>query len=243
MPFTGTASGGVTLWLGDPDCQAAHDSILAWLKLRTKPENFRNFSPVPSEPDNILKGNLGEAISFCVGVWNNFSEYIPFPANAFNPLGTIAKSDIDIIWIFFDEIGTDDVAIVQEVKTTSDSSLGLADRLIDDYDKLFGTAPKFTLRTRLDAIKTEIEYQLKRPELLHRVDQLAGNSPRTSSKIILVPTLVHEGQETEPQKKMVAIRSTLCSPSKGWSSSAVEAWAIGLSDLNNRLIRLAMGQN
>lgn len=243
MSFTGTASGDVTLWVGNPDCQAAHDSILAWLKARFQPNYFRNFSPVPSEPDNILKGNLGEGISFCIGVWNNFSNYRPFPANAFNPLSTIAKSEIDIIWIFFDETGTDDVAIVQEVKTTSESSLSLADKLIDDYDKLFGTAPKFTLRTRLDAIKTEIEFKLQRPDLLYRVDLLAGNSPQTSSKITLVPTLVHERQGTNPQQKMTAIRSTLCSPSKGWSSSAVEAWAVGLSDLNSRLIRLAMGQN
>ena len=241
MPFTGTTSSGVTLWVGDPDCQAAHNSLLTWLRGRCS--TFRNFSPVPSEPDNILKGNLGEAISFCVGNWNRFSNHRPFPANAFNPLNTIAKSGIDIVWILFGDTDIDDVAILQEVKTTSDSSLNLADELIDDYDKLFGTAPRLTFRTRLDEIKSEVEFKLQRADLLQRVDNLAGNSPKTSPKITLVPTLVHERQGSEPQTKMVAIRSTLCSTTKGWSSSAVESWAIGLSDLNSRLIRLAMGHN
>lgn len=241
MSFTSTTSSGVTLWMGNPDCQAAHNAILAWLQQRVS--SFRTFSPIPTKPDNILKGNLGEAISFCVGVWNNFSEYTSFPANAFNPLGTIAKSEIDIVWIFFDEIAENDIAVLQEIKTTSDSSFSLADRLIEDYDKLFGTAPKFTLRTRLDSIKTEVEYKLQRRDLLQRVDQLAGNSPRTSPKITLVPTLVYDRQGGNPQTKMLAIRSTLCSASKGWSSDAVTAWAVGLSDLDDRLIRLAMGQN
>lgn len=242
MSFTSTTSSGVRLWLGNPDCQSAHNAILAWLESRVA--SFRNFPSIPPEPDNILKGNLGEAISFCVGVWHDFNGYRPFPANAFNPLNTISKPEIDIVWILFDEIAANnDVAIIQEIKTTSDKSFGLADRLIDDYDKLFGTAPKFTLSTRLQSIKSEIEYKLQRPDLLQRVDQLAGNSPATSPKIMLVPTLVHDCQGSNPQTKMVAIRSTLCSASKGWSSSAVAAWAIGLTDLNSRLIRLAMGQN
>lgn len=241
MSFTSTTSSGVTLWVGNPDCQTAHDAILAWLRPRVS--SFRIFSPIPTEPDNILKGNLGEAISFCVGVWNNFSGYRPFPANAFNPLNTISKSEIDIVWILFDEIAANDIAVVQEIKTTSDSSFGLADRLVNDYDQLFGTAPKFTLRTRLDSIKSEVEFKLQRPDLLQRVDQLAGNSPGTSPKIMLVPTLVHDRQGNNPQTKMVAIRSTLCSASKGWSSSAVTAWAISLTNLNSRLVRLAMGHN
>jgi hypothetical protein len=39
---------------------------------------------------------------------------------------------------------------------------------------------------------------------------------------------------------MTVIRTTLLS--KGWSQDAVEGWAIGLSDLDDRLVRLATGQ-
>lgn len=243
MSFSGTASSGVIVWIGNPDCQAAHDAILSELKQRIS--TFRTFSPIPTEPDNILKGNLGEAITFYVGFWNDFKAYRPFPANAFNPLGPIAKTEIDIVWILFDEdnIEANDIAVVQEVKTTTDNSLGLAGRLEDDYRKLFGTDQRFTLRTRLDAIKSGIEFQLQRPDLLPRVDLLAGVSPITSPKIKLVPTLVHDRQGNNAQTKMVAIRSTLCSASMGWSSSAVTAWAIGLTNLNDRLVRLAMGHN
>lgn len=240
MSFIGNSSSGVTIWVGDPDCQTAHDAVLTWLKAHCS--SFRTFSPIPSEPDKILKGNLGEAIAFCVGYWNNFSnaQYTPFPANAFNPLNTIAKSDLDIIWLFFGDTDNNDHIVLQEVKTTSDKSLSLANKLIDDYDKLFDTEP-FTLRKRLDSIKSQVEFTLRRPDLLSRVDYLAGNCPQNSPKTRLLPTVVHERQNSDPQAKMIAIRSTICS--RGWSSSAVEAWAIGLSDLNSRLIRLAMGHN
>ena len=55
---------GVILWMGDPDCQAAHNATLSWLM-----ENCPTFYSTPSAGDNILKGNLGETISFCVGYW------------------------------------------------------------------------------------------------------------------------------------------------------------------------------
>ena len=57
-------TGGVVLWVGDPDCQAAHDAILHWLQ-----ENCPLFSTESAEDDNILRGNLGETIAFCVGDW------------------------------------------------------------------------------------------------------------------------------------------------------------------------------
>jgi hypothetical protein len=69
MPgFVRGDTSGVVLWGGDPDCQAAHDAILHWLN-----ENCPNFYTDASEDDNILKGNLGETIVFCVGHWYVFN--------------------------------------------------------------------------------------------------------------------------------------------------------------------------
>jgi len=229
---------GITLWVGDPDCQAAHDATLCWLQ-----ENCPTFCPTPSAADTILKGNLGETIAFCVGYWYAFNPTHdrPFAANALNPFGGISKPDIDIVWIHFGETGDDDLAVLQEIKTTGDSSLSLADGLISDYDKLFGTDPRFTLHMRLQDIKNKIEYEHKRPDLCPRIGELAGQSPQTSPRVQLCPTLVHERLASDPQTKMLAIRETLCG--KGWARRAVLPWTIGLFDLNDRLLRLAMGQH
>jgi hypothetical protein len=239
MPgFAKTETHGVVLWVGDPDCQAAHDATLRWLR-----GNCPVFCPTPSATDNILKGNLGETITFCVGYWYVFngSHVHAFSANALNPFGGISKADIDIVWIHFGETGDDDMAILQEVKTTGEPSLSLADGLINDYDKLFGTDPRFTLHMRLQGIKNAIEYEHKRPDLCPRMAELAGQSPHTSSRVLLCPTLVHERHASDPQTKMLAIRETLCG--KGWARKAVQPWAIGFFDLNERLLRLAMGQH
>ena len=69
--------------------------------------------------------------------------------------------------------------------------------------------------------------------------ELAGQSPQTSPQVRLFPTLVHERHESDPRTKMLAIRETLCG--KGWARQAVQAWAIGFFDLNDRLFRLAQG--
>lgn len=229
---------GVVLWVGDPDCQAAHDATLSWLQ-----EHCPNFCSVASAADNILKGNLGETIAFCVGYWYVFNDpsVKTFADNALNPFGGISKPGIDIVWIRFGETGDDDMVVLQEVKTTGDSSLSLADNLISDYDKLFlGTDPNFRLHYRLWYIKNKLEYEHNQPELCPRVQALAGKSPETSPQVVLLPTLVHERIGSDPQTKMLAIRETLYG--KGWPRRAVQPWAIGLFDLNSRLLRLAMGQ-
>jgi hypothetical protein len=116
--------------------------------------------------------------------------------------------------------------------------------LVDDYDKLFGTNPRLTLHTRLQDIKgclKDIVGGQQGQDLARRVSYLAGQCPRTSPKIQLRPTLVHEKVGTRPRDKMTAIRTTLLS--KGWSAEAVEAWAIGLTDLDDRIVRLATGCN
>ena len=97
-------------------------------------------------------------------------------------------SEIDIVWIRFGATTDDDVAVLQEVKTTGSPLLTLADSLIRDYDKLFGTDPHFTLHTRLQDIKNKLGYEHGRPELCPRMTELAGQSPHvTTSEVIPNP--------------------------------------------------------
>lgn len=236
--FIATDEEGIVLWTGNPDCDAGHGSVLAWLR-----ECGHTFLVEADLSDNRLKGNLGEAVTFHVGHDYMFADpaYHADAANATTPFSRISKPGVDIVWLHFGQRPADDLALLQEVKTTGDAALGIADRLIDDYNKLFGTDPQMTLQTRLMAVKNRIEYEDRRPELAKRISFLAGKSPQTSPRIRLLPTVVHERADCEPRTKMLAIRAILTG--KGWSSSAVTCWSIALTDLDARITRLATGRS
>lgn len=145
---------GVRAWEGDPDDDSAHQKILDWLRV-AEPAGFLN--PLDSLR-NTTKGNLGEFITYKIGkscVFTNmmFSD----PANAHTPLSHESKTGVDIVWLHFGDTETDDWAALQEVKTTGDASLDLALNLVSDYDKLFGDRLRFTLQSRLGALKNKLE--------------------------------------------------------------------------------------
>jgi hypothetical protein len=236
VSFSCRNNGPLAFWTGDPDCQAGHDYLLIWLR-----KIVSSFLLREADFNRIIQGNLGESISFHIGYENEYAQCYPFPSNALTPLARISKPEIDIVWLNFGEQPADDFAILQEVKTTTDSALSVADRLLDDYNKLYGTNPAFTLHTRLQAIKNDLEYRQKRPALCQRVLDLAGQSPKTSPRIKIIPTLVHDLAHTNVTRKLLAVRETLCS--NGWTPSLVNPWSIAMSDLDNRLRRLVMGRN
>jgi hypothetical protein len=226
----------LVLWVGDPDCQTAHDAILGWLAEQCSP-----FRPSASVNDKILRGNVGESIAFCVAYWHGYDRYRCIPANAWRPFNPNSAIDFDLTWLHFDDGPTQDFATLQEVKTTGVRKLQLADDLVDDYDKLFGDNPRVTLASRFQYVKNKLEYEYHQPSLVDRLNAMLGNSPQTSTRLRLLPTLVHERNGTDPQAKMLAVRQTLLG--RGWAPNAVEAWSIALSDLNQRVVRLAIGRN
>jgi hypothetical protein len=235
MSFLKSGDSDVAIWLGDPNCQSAHDKVLKFLRVY-----FSRFM-TPADFDDKVKGNLGETICLCVGIWNEYKDCLPFTANAFAPLSRISKPDIDIVWIHFGSTESDDLAILQEVKTTSDPSLQITRLLVADYEKLFGTNPRLTLQTRLGAIKMQIELQHKEPQLCSRIDRLGGQSPSTSPKVRLIPSLVQELSGPDPVPKLLVVKQTICG--KGWQPDSVSTWAVRLSDLDSRLRRLSEGKN
>ncbi len=93
--FSSQISSNITLWWGNPDCQAGHDYLLDELCQRV---SF--FLPSGSIISARQQGNLGEFIALCIGKDTAYIGAYMFPANAFNPLQDIAKSDIDIIWSY-----------------------------------------------------------------------------------------------------------------------------------------------
>lgn len=226
----------IELWLGSPDCQTAHNALLAEL-VRLK----SNFINAAANPTNIQRGSLGEFIALRIAqtALPNISQ--TFAPNAINPLNSASISGIDLTYLLFHESDENlDLVFIQEVKTTIGSSLSYGDALISDYEKLFGTNLNFTLQSRLQAISNSLEIERNLPDLVDRVNRLAGVTPQTCNNVRLYPTLVHEREDTAPVAKMVAIRQAISSI--GWPASSINAWAIALTDLDDRLKRLSRGQ-
>lgn len=230
------ASGsGWQMWEGDPDDSAAHQTIRDWLQVAATAGYLE-----PTEPlTNAVKGNLGEFIAYRIGQSYVFTNVeIADTANAWDPLSHISRPDVDIVWLYFGSDEAEDWAALQEVKTTGEASLSLADSLIDDYEKLFGENPRLTLQTRLGALKNKLD-QRGQGHLSPRITALGGPDPTQARGIMLVPTLLHDAAN-DSTVKMAVVRQSLIG--QGWSIDAIECWSIVLSDLDSRLTRLARGQ-
>ncbi|MGE4179683.1 MAG: hypothetical protein AB7J34_07640 [Limisphaerales bacterium] len=233
MSFKQTPAGPVALWSGNPNCDAAHTYLRNWLR-----QHVGNFPTAWTNGDTRTQGNLGETIAFCVGAFAGHGNLHCFPANAFNPFSGISRSDIDLLWIGFANAPTDDFVIHQEVKTTFGADLSYADSLLKDYDKAFGKNPRFQLNTHLQSVKSQLRYGYKRPDLAARVNALQATTPKNANRIIAIPTLVHDLANGDPSAKMAGISAVLTA--NGWSK--VTAWAIGLSQLEDRLSRITRDQ-
>ena len=229
----GNAAGWLA-WQGDPDDDAAHRTILEWLR-EVVPAGFIE---VHDALPNRVKGNLGEFIAYGIGKNYVFTSVeIASGANTTDPLANISKPDVDIVWLNIGETQTDDWAVFQEVKTTGDASLGLADALFTDYEKLFGEDVRLTLQARLGALKNKLD-QMGQGHLSPRVTQLTAPSPELASRIYLVPTLLHDARN-DPSAKMVAVRQSLIG--HGWNADSVQCWSVAMGEIDDRLSRIAQG--
>lgn len=226
---------GWAAWHGDPDDDAAHQAILGWLYTAVNDV----FLDPQATLSNRVKGNLGEFIAYSIGKSYVFTNVmIADAANAWDPLADISRPDIDIVWLYFGPSQNDDWAAIQEVKTTGQHSLQVADGLISDYGKLFGENLRVTLRTRLGALRTKLA-QRGHSHLAPRLTALGGPSPDEARGIRLLPTLVHDAAYNS-SGKMSAVRQALIG--NGWSTDVVVCWSIALGNLDRRLFAIAKGQ-
>lgn len=227
----------VVLWRGNPDCQAAHDFLRTRL--------LAVATPLPAHTAHLSRrtqGNLGEFMAFCVGTDFAFPTrfFTPFAANAHSPVSDISRPDADILWLHINRDPSKDKLVVHEVKTTIVPSLSLARGLVADYKKLFGVDPALTLHSRLLWLANKVEWELRKPEWCSRIHALAGDSPNTSTRIRLVPTLVHERHKGKPIARLLAVREVVST--FGWDPNQIKPWSIAVDDLQDRLLRLSRGE-
>lgn len=222
------------LWRGDPDDEGAHRTILQWLRDAVS----SGFLSGHQSLSNRVKGNLGEFVAYRIGKNYFFSnDVFSLPANADHPLRDISKSGIDIMWLHRGSGQSDVWVALQEVKTTGGSSLALADGLVDDYNRLFGEDVSCTLRTSLDSFKNILE-SVGQEQFVPLLTGIGGSEPSNARGVRIIPTLFHDSQ-VDSFSKMSVVRQTLIG--RGWSSESVQCWSIALSDIDERLARIARG--
>ena len=188
------------------------------------------------------KGNLGEFISYQIARTDYPTPpHRRFAGNGIKPLSKISGSGLDLAYLYFDAVNPkNDLLYIQEVKTTGAKSLGYFDELTSDYKKLFGVDPNLTLQSRIQDIQNFLEYGEDDLQSAERVGALKGNSPIECVKIHLIPTGVSSKEAGDPSTKMMAVRSSICA--LGWTEDQVKPWSIVMSDLDDRLVRMARGQ-
>lgn len=228
------------VWLPSPDQEHAHDAMLERLNEITD----GGFLSAGSSLSQIQFGNLGEFVSFFVG--SDSVDYLVDchcdPCNAYNPLNTISRSGVDLMWVHFADLESDDHLYVQEVKTTQQVDLLLANGLIDDYQKLFQIDLRFTLKSRITALKSTIRFGWKMPELAKRCSNFVGADPAECGKVTILPTLVFDtGQASNEMAAIRLLHVETVLTGHGWSPSQIGLFGIGLTDLSASFTRLACG--
>lgn len=234
--FSSKMDSGVLVNLGNPDCDAAHLALLTELRRFRVP--FLDKTTVPS---NRQKGNIGEFLTLHVARGMEYGEMHKQAGNALEPLSDVSKAGLDLIYVYLDENDQEnDLLYVQEIKTTGQKTLAYWDNLTSDYEKLFATNLNFTLQSRIDTLALKFEIEQNNDEYAERVRRLGATTPQGCSNIRLLPTGIHDLQVGQPVTKLLAIRSAITV--FGWNANQIAPWAISLSQLDDRILRLARGQ-
>lgn len=227
-------TGPISIWRGNPDCEALHRFVLEALS-----EVECTFLSAGSDLIQNQIGNLGEFVVMCIGRKRAFPEYRCQPANAHEPLNTISKAGLDLIWFRFAEDPSHDSVLVQEVKTTSKPDMTIYSSLVEDHRKMFGRSSRQTLSIMLQSIKSRLVFEEHRADLAARITRMSGATPQSCSGIKLHPTILHELEGSNPEPVLLGVRTSIAA--LGWSEEVIEPWSVAMSGLVERLNRLGRG--
>ncbi|MBY5639519.1 hypothetical protein HFO39_33040 [Rhizobium leguminosarum] len=234
--FSSTLNSGVLVNLGDPDCDAAHKALLKELQRLRVP-----FLDDSAALTNRQKGNIGEFVTLHVARGLQFGAMEKQAGNALEPLSDISKAGLDLVYVYLDKSNAlNDLIYIQEIKTTAQKTLGYWEKLTEDYEKLFATDLDFTLQSRIQTLAFRFEIEQNNDEYAERVKRLGATTPQGCTNVRLLPTGIHDLSVGNPVEKLVAIQSAITV--FGWNAAQIAPWAIGLSNLEERLLRLARGK-
>ncbi len=234
--FKRTNDSGVLVHSGDPSCDSAHEALLSALK-----KMGTAFIGTGETISHSQTGNLGEFISLHIGRNGSFANHQRFAHNAIQPLTRISGAGIDLMYVYLDPNDeNNDLLYIQEIKTTGQQSLNYFNALEKDYKKLFSTNLNLTLQSRINFLANSFEIERDNEDHARRVQKLGARRPELCTNVRLVPTGLHEAGVGDPVKKMLAVRTAIAA--FGWQPSAISPWTIGLTDLEDRLLRLARGE-
>ena len=229
------------LCVPSPNQEQAHKAML----VKLSPMIGGEFLPNGSELSEIQFGNMGEFISSFIG--EDAVDYLVEchcdARNAYNPLNPISVSGVDLMWVQFGTLPSEDRLYIQEVKTTSQSNLSIANGLIDDYEKLFGTDQNVSLKSRVSLLKVKVRSEWKRPDLAQRCTKFVGVEPTECDNVTILPTVVFDSDIAEKNVavgRLTYVQTTLLG--RGWTKNQIEVFGISLSSLRETISELAWGK-
>jgi hypothetical protein len=227
---------------GDPDCAAFYQWIHTELTKVTM-----QWPPTVTKLTTGRKGNLGEFVSYHVaranGLYGKEKGYTVALMGALTPLQNGAPTGLDITILHLDPAGdvTNDCLYIMEVKTTGKLELTYAKALINDYEKLLGTATVAgSLGQRFNWLQSYLrELHQFSDDALERVGNLFMPEAKDCQSIRLLPTLVHD-RNAGDSVAVIALDDVAAEVEKqGWGKSTIEPWSIAISKLTECLIHLS----
>ncbi len=233
--------GDIHEYFGSPDCQTFYTWVVDCL-LEVKHPEFGAPNPPLTSITTGQMGNLGEAITYLVGMTDRFSDepYVYALGSALTPFNPSALTGVDITIIYLDPNGlvANDRLFIQEIKTTGKLNLDYSKALIGDYKKLLDTTvPTLSLMSRVSALKAKLKYEHRfADDKLKRVEDLAQVTAANCTRVRLLPTLIHD-RASSPVSNLSHVISEI--QKQGWPSGCTEAWSISMSKLNEALVHMA----
>lgn len=231
----------ICLVTGNPDCATFYQWLHAELAAATA-----NWPPPTSKLTPGRRGNLGEFLAVQVLAGSGFGgvDYKVSTAGGSTPLHGATHPGLDITVVYLDPTGdsSNDRLYVVEVKTTGQTSLGYANALIDDFQKLLGsTTISSSLATRMNYVIGQLKHvhKLGRP-LIQRAKDLFQVTPDKCVGIKLVPTLIHDRRFGNPVNALGDVADSIAQ--QGWRTDCIEPWSISLNRLNLCLLHLSNNQ-
>ncbi len=189
---------------------------------------------------NQRQGNLSEYCVWDIGDrhWTLFEKGLSKPANADSPWKDGSDPGIDILALSLDD---PPLLLVIEAKSSINDGVALINgkgsSIRSDFTGLLANSVNSRLLIRVGAFKSQLRFVAKKPELLRRIDECVGDTPKACSGVKLMGVLVCKRGETKDENArrdaFNALRDNLVSD--GWAISNIDLRTVEAGNLSKLL--------